>query len=197
MKLLLATKNHDKVLEIQDKFSDLKGLEILSMKDFDVFPDVVEDGMTFEENALKKAREVASLFKLPVLADDSGLVVDALGGEPGIYSARYAGEGVSNEFRNRYLLEKMKDVDRDKRSARFVCVIAMVIDGREYVEQGICKGSITFEMRGAKGFGYDPVFFISDLDKTMAELTLAEKNRISHRSKALDKARDVLSSYIF
>ncbi|MBP7584500.1 MAG: XTP/dITP diphosphatase [Spirochaetes bacterium] len=195
MKLLVATRNSNKVREIRDKFRGLAGLELVSLDDIAPLPDVVEDGATFEENALKKARETARLSGLPSMADDSGLEVDALGGEPGVYSARYAGEGATDADRNSLLLEKMKEVPEGKRSARFVCVIAIAFPGgSELVARGICEGEIARMPRGAHGFGYDPVFHLPEKGKTMAEIPLEEKNRISHRALALEQARRLLEA---
>jgi XTP/dITP diphosphohydrolase len=195
MKLRAATKNANKLKEIRDKISNIPGLEIISPARDEDLPDVLEDGATFEENALKKAREVCRVTGTAALADDSGLEVDALGGEPGVYSARYAGENVTDPDRNSFLLEKMKDVPDDARNARFVCVIAVVFpDGREYAVRGTCEGSITREVRGGGGFGYDPVFLLPERGVTMAEIPLSEKNRISHRARALEKAAELLAS---
>lgn len=188
MNLLLATKNKNKIKEIKDKFSYIKELKILSLEDFESFPDVIEDGRTFEENALKKAKELSLFAGMAVLADDSGLEIDALNGEPGVNSARYAGEGASDDDRNRLVLEKMKDVPAGKRSARFVCVIAIIVHGKEYLSRGICEGVIASEIKGSNGFGYDPIFYVGNSGRTMAEYTIKEKNKISHRAKALDMA---------
>lgn len=197
MKLLVATRNRNKVREIRDKFAGLSGIELLSLDDIAPLPDIEEDGSTFEENALKKARETARLAGIPAMADDSGLEVDALGGEPGVLSARYAGDGATDLDRNRLVLEKMKDVPNGKRAARFVCVIAIAFPGgNERVTRGTCDGEIAREPRGDHGFGYDPIFFLPDRGVTMAEIPLREKNVISHRARALDSARDVLAELI-
>ncbi len=194
MELVIATKNSHKVREIKDKFSCIENLEIRSLDDFDNVPDVLEDGKTFEQNSLKKAREISRCTGLPCLADDSGLVVDALKGEPGVYSARYAGENATDGERNSLVLEKMKDIPDDKRAARFICAIAIVMpDGREFLTEGRCEGTIAREPGGDQGFGYDPIFYLPDLGKTMAELPLSEKNRISHRALALEKAKAILA----
>ena len=195
MKLLVATRNTNKVREIRDKFRGLSGLELVSLDDIAPLRDIAEDGETFEANALKKARETARLSGLPSMADDSGLEVDALGGEPGVYSARYAGEGATDADRNSLLLEKMKEVPEGKRSARFVCVIAIAFPGgNELVARGTCEGEIARKPRGAHGFGYDPVFHLPEKGKTMAEIPLEEKNRISHRALALEQARRLLEA---
>ena len=197
MKLLVATRNRNKVTEIRDKFTGLSGIELLSLDDIAPIPDVEEDGATFEENALKKARETSRLAGIPAMADDSGLEVDALGGEPGVYSARYGGGGATDRDRNLLVLEKMKDVADGKRSARFVCVIAVVFPGgEEMLARGTCEGVIAREMRGDHGFGYDPVFYLPDRGATMAEIPLREKNIISHRARALEKAAEILASLI-
>jgi XTP/dITP diphosphohydrolase len=156
---------------------------------------VIEDGLTFAENALKKARSAAAHTGCAALADDSGLVIDALNGEPGIQSARYAGDDADDDERNRLVLDKMRCVPDGKRSARFVCAIAIVLsDGTEYLAEGVCEGTIIREMRGNYGFGYDPIFFLPECGRTMAEIPLKEKNRISHRARALESARKILLS---
>ena len=193
MKLVIATKNINKIKEIKEKFSDFADLEIGSLSDFDNLPEVIEDGQTFEENALKKAREYSLFTGMPVLSDDSGLVIDALSGEPGVRSARYSGEQASDEENNNLVLKKLKDVPDEKRTARFVCVIAIIIPGNsEYLTRGTCDGRILRSKTGSNGFGYDPVFFVPELGKAMAELTILEKNKISHRAFALDKAKVLL-----
>jgi XTP/dITP diphosphohydrolase len=199
MKILIATRNKNKIKEIADKFSKILGVTVLSPTDIEqeygVLPDVIEDGTTFAENALKKARELAKITGFSTMADDSGLVVDALGGEPGVYSARYAGEGATDAQRNAFLLEKMKDIPPEKRQASFVCSIALVFpDKNEYLVEGICEGYIALEPKGAHGFGYDPIFFLPEYNKTMAELPLDIKNTLSHRAKALEKAAEILKS---
>jgi XTP/dITP diphosphohydrolase len=168
-------------------------LRILALDDFSNVPEVEEDGKSFTENALKKARYYSSYFGKLTLADDSGLEVDILKGLPGIYSARYAGEGGSHEENNRKLLRAMEGIPISKRGARFRCVIALVSpDGREAVTEGSCKGRIGFKEVGRKGFGYDPLFILPQFGKTMAQLSTEEKNRISHRGKALRKLRKIL-----
>jgi XTP/dITP diphosphohydrolase len=197
MKLVLATKNKNKVREITDKFSGIKCMEILSLLDFESPPDILEDGKTFRENALKKARGICRFTSLPSLADDSGLVIDALGGDPGVYSARYGGENLTDLDRNNLVLSKMKGVPDVNRTARFVCVIAAAFpDGTELISEGSCEGVIADWMRGDNGFGYDPVFYLPERGKTMAELPLSEKNMISHRAAALESARTRLEQII-
>lgn len=186
-RILIATKNQGKVKEIRDL---VRGLPVafLSMADVADLPDVVEDGKTFEENALKKARLVAQATGLVSLADDSGLCVDALDGRPGVYSARYAGAGASDEVRWSGILEEMRDISDDRRSARFVCVVAMVApDGEETLFRGVCEGRITRAPRGSSGFGYDPIFYFEEAGLTFAEMDGEEKNRVSHRGRALRK----------
>lgn len=192
MKIVIATKNLDKIKEIREKFKPLSGIEVVLLSDFKDPPHIIEDGSTYRENALKKARAIAAFTKLPALADDSGLEIDALNGEPGVYSARYAGENKSDEERNLLILEKMRTIPDKSRAARFRCVIAIALPGKHYTLEGICEGCIAHEMRGDSGFGYDPIFYLPELGKTMAELALSEKNKISHRARALDKARDLL-----
>ncbi|MBN2401116.1 MAG: XTP/dITP diphosphatase [Spirochaetes bacterium] len=197
MKLVIATKNNNKVKEIREKFSDFMDLEIVSLLDFNNLPEVVEDGLTFEENALKKAREYCAFTGLTVLSDDSGIEIDALSGQPGVRSARYAGENASDDENNELVLAKLKKVPDEKRTARFICVIAVVQPVNiEYLTRGICEGRIIRDKSGTNGFGYDPIFFIPHLGKTMAELTLTEKNKISHRALALDKAEEILKKIL-
>jgi XTP/dITP diphosphohydrolase len=169
------------------------GLFIYSLSDFSDVPDVEEDGKSFVENALKKARFYSKYFEKLILADDSGLEVNCLKGLPGIYSARYAGERASNRDNNQKLLRAMEGVPTSKRSAQFRCALVLVSpDGREVVLEGSCSGKIGFKEVGKKGFGYDPLFLLSRMEKTMAQLSLEEKNRISHRGKALRKLRKII-----
>lgn len=191
-KLLLATGNKAKVREYR---SLLQGLpfELVSMAELGINTRVDEVGESLEENARLKAITIAGESQLLTLADDSGLEVDVLGGEPGRLSARYAGEGASDRDRVKYLLSRLKDVPRGKRSACFRCVIAIAIpDGEVELCSGDCHGVITLEPRGEEGFGYDPIFYLPGLDKTMAELTLEEKNRVSHRGRAAREAIKLL-----
>ena len=189
MKLLIATKNANKVREIRVKLGRVPMIEILSFADVGELPDIVEDGGTFAENAAIKALAVASATGMMALADDSGLVVDALDGAPGIYSARFGGSGLSDRERCLLLLEKMTAIPEGSRSARFVCAIAIARPGTVvHTTEGVCEGSIIREMRGSMGFGYDPVFLVEGTGRTMAELSLDEKNRISHRARALEAA---------
>lgn len=190
--LLVATNNRGKLREYAEL---LKGLpfELTTLSEQGITQEVEETGSSLEQNAVSKATTYASLSGLTTLADDSGLEVDALGGEPGPLSRRYAGENVSDKERNDYLLAKLKDVPREKRTARFRAVIAIATpEGRLSIGEGVCEGIIAFGSKGEGGFGYDPIFYLPELDKHMAELSLEEKNRISHRAKAVEKARRIL-----
>ena len=185
-RLIFATGNKDKMREIREIMSGLD-YEILSMKEAGIDVDIVEDGTTFQENALIKARAIHALCHELVLADDSGLMVDALNGAPGVYSARY-GHKSSDGERTEFLLENMKDVPDEKRTAKFVCVITCLWpDGRKIVARGECPGVITREVHGENGFGYDPVFYLPELGMTYAELPSEQKNAISHRARALQE----------
>ena len=169
------------------------GVRVRSLGEFDGAPEVVEDGATYEENALKKARSAAAFTGKPSLADDTGLEVEALDGRPGIHAARFAGEQCSFQDNITKLLTLLKGVPRERRGARFVCVLAFVApDGREEFVRGELEGRITEEPAGIGGFGYDPVFFSPETGKTLAELSPEEKNRISHRRRAVDMARVLL-----
>jgi XTP/dITP diphosphohydrolase len=193
MKLLIASRNQNKIKEIMDFFYDLN-IEILSLNDYQFINEVKEDALTFKGNALKKARSRAIETGILTLADDSGLELDYLNGKPGIYSARFAGYGASDEDNNSKLLRDISNVPMEKRTARFKTVIALfdpVIE-REYIAEGICEGIILEKPRGNNGFGYDPLFLIPELNKTMAEMTLKEKNIISHRAKALKIMRAII-----
>lgn len=182
--IVLATANKGKMREFSGLLEGVFG-RILSLNDLESPPDVVEDGATFRENALKKARAISAYSGKPALADDSGLVVDALGGRPGVYSARYAGEGATDRDNIAKLLSELEEIE--DRNARFVCVLALVTpDGKEMTAEGTCKGVIITEPRGDGGFGYDPVFFLPELGKTMAEIPPGLKNRLSHRARAAE-----------
>jgi XTP/dITP diphosphohydrolase len=192
LKILLATNNKGKVSEYLSLLNYLP-LELVTPAGIGISTTVAETGGTYEENACSKALAFARLGQMPSLADDSGLEVAALHNEPGVRSARYAGDNVSDKARVRYLLQKLTGVPLDKRTARFVCVIAVAdLDGRVEICRGECSGVITLEPKGERGFGYDPVFFFPELNKTMAELTIDEKNRISHRGKAARKVDQAL-----
>lgn len=190
MKIILASNNKNKLREMKEILSPL-GYEVLSQSEAGVNLDVEENGATFEENALLKARAVHELCKEAVLADDSGLEVDALGGKPGVYSHRYAGENATDADRCEKLLSELKDVPDEKRTARFVCAIQYInADGEVKTVRGECEGRIGYEQRGENGFGYDPVFMTGE--KSFAELSAEEKNKISHRANALKKLRELL-----
>ncbi|MBE6876598.1 MAG: RdgB/HAM1 family non-canonical purine NTP pyrophosphatase [Ruminococcus sp.] len=189
MKIVIATNNQNKLREAREIFSPL-GIEILSQKDVSVSVNPEENGITFAENALIKARAVYELIHLPVIADDSGLCVDALDGAPGVYSARYAPEHLLCET----LLENMKDVPTEQRTAKFVTAVAFIDEnGREITLEGNCPGIIGFEKRGTNGFGYDPVFMYGE--KSFAELEPEQKNAVSHRGQAFRKLYDYLKNH--
>ena len=192
-KLLLATNNDAKVREYRRLLQALP-LELVTLAEQGITTVVGEVGESLEENARLKAVALAAEGHLVALADDSGLEVDVLGGEPGRLSARYAGEGASDKDRIDYLLARLKGVPWGKRTAQFQCVIAIATpDGRVEFCSGECQGIITLEPRGEEGFGYDPVFYLPELDKTMAELSLETKNRVSHRGRAARKVPPVLA----
>lgn len=196
MELLIASKNLGKVREIRKALKGLR-LRILSLNNFPDVPQIYEDGKTYRENALKKARFFSKYFKKLTLADDSGIEVDILGGFPGSRSARYAGKEASNQRNNQKLLKKLNGIPLSKRGATFRCVLALVSpDGKEKVIEGTCRGKIGFKENGRRGFGYDPIFYIPRYGKTMAQLTINEKNRISHRGKALRKLRMFLTEFL-
>ncbi len=197
MKLVLATNNRDKVREIRHLLDDLD-IDILTSKDFDDFPDIEETGATLEENAVLKAEGIFRATGLPALADDSGIEVDHLGGGPGVYSSRYAGPGCTYDDNNRKLLKEMQGAPWEQRTARFRCVIAVCFgEGDTEIVEGKAEGYITEEKSTAShGFGYDPVFYYPPYEKTFAELTLEEKNRISHRGLALRAARAILGEHL-
>lgn len=190
--MIFATGNENKMKEIREILGALP-LEILSMKEAGVSADIVEDGKTFEENALIKARAICKLAGEMVLADDSGLEIDYLNKEPGIYSARYMGEDTSYHIKNKSLIDRLEGVPDEKRTARFVCAIAAVFpDGKELVVRGTVEGIIGYEEKGENGFGYDPIFYLPERGCTTAELPPEEKNSISHRGNALRLMKDLL-----
>lgn len=197
-KIIFATGNEGKMKEIREILDGLTFLgekvQILSMKEAGIDIDIIEDGTTFEENAMIKARAVAEAAKEAiVLADDSGLVIDYLNGEPGIYSARYLGKDTSYRVKNANLVQRLEGVPDEKRSARFVCAIAAVLpDGRELSTRGTIEGRIGYEEKGLNGFGFDPIFYVPEIGKYTAELSDEDKNRISHRGKALRAMREEL-----
>jgi XTP/dITP diphosphohydrolase len=192
MELVLATGNRDKQQEMKALLQDL-GLTIRTLDEFPAAPVVVEDGETCQANAGKKAREIAQFTGALTLADDTGLEVDALGGRPGVFAARYAGAHATYADNCRKLLDELTGVPADQRGARFLTVVAIAdpVSSVEFVE-GVLRGRIADHCSGGHGFGYDPVFLVPELEKTLAELTLDQKNRISHRGQALAKAKDVL-----
>ena len=199
MKLLFATRNQGKLRELRQLMGYVHDLDVLSMEDLPGAPDVVEDRDTFAGNAEKKAVETMAFANLPSLADDSGLEVDALDGAPGVYSARYAGEGATDEDRLRLLLKNLEGVPYGMRTARFRCVLAFTEPskpGKVELCHGSCEGFILEEPRGSNGFGYDPVFFSPDLGKTFAEAEAEAKNRISHRGQAMLKMAHYLRNWI-
>lgn len=191
--LLLATSNQGKVREYRELLKSVP-FDLISLSERGIENSASEDYATYQENALHKAVYYASIAGLMTLADDSGLEVDALNGEPGVLSARYAGEQAGDAERVRFLLNKIKDIPRERRTARFKCVIAIALpQGKTDLFFGQCEGIISFEPKGKNGFGYDPVFYFPELDKTMAELEPAVKNRVSHRAIATQKAAVMLN----
>ncbi|MGC8867200.1 MAG: RdgB/HAM1 family non-canonical purine NTP pyrophosphatase [Elusimicrobiales bacterium] len=189
-KIVFATKNNDKFREIKKFFSDIKDIEWLSFLDFSDFPNVVEDQPTIEANSRKKAVEISRFYGIAALADDTGLFVDFLDGKPGVFSARWAGEGSRYIDNNLKLLDKLKGVDFEKRTASFKCAVSFALpDGECITEVGEIRGYILNEMRGDGGFGYDPLFWVKEKNKTFAQMSIDEKNSISHRAKALLKIK--------
>lgn len=194
-RIIFATGNANKMVEIRHILSDLP-VEVLSMKEAGIFVDVVEDGKTFEENAVIKARAIMEQCGEVVLADDSGLEVDYLNKEPGIYSARYMGEKTSYRVKNANLIERLEGVEDERRTARFVCAIAAAFpNGNVETTVGTIEGRIGYEEKGANGFGYDPIFYVPEYGCTTAELSEEEKNAISHRGKALTYMKPALRAY--
>ena len=193
-KIVFATGNKDKMREIREIMADCE-VEIFSMKEAGIDVDIVENGTTFEENSLIKAKAIAEHTDAIVLADDSGLEIDALNKEPGIYSARYMGEDTSYTVKNRNLIERLEGVPKEQRTARFVCAIAAVLPGgKELVTRQTMEGYIGYEPEGENGFGYDPIFFLEEYGCSSAALSREQKNAISHRGKALRAMRDMLLS---
>lgn len=187
--IIAATNNSGKLKEIREILSEYK---ILSLEDLDLNINVIEDGKTFKENALKKAREVFKITNIPAIADDSGLCIDVLGGFPGINTARFLGENASDLDRNNYILEKMKEKKENERIAEVICDIAYVDSKDEYIVEGVIKGRIACEKRGNNGFGFDPIFELEN-GKTLAELENFEKNNVSSRKIALEKLKNNLN----
>ena len=191
-KIIFATGNAGKMREIRSILADL-GMEILSMKEAGITIEIEENGKTYEENALIKARAVAARTREIVLADDSGLEIDWLNKEPGVYSARYLGEDTPYSVKNANLISRLEGVPDEKRTARFVCAIAAVLpDGRELTTRAAIEGRIDYSEKGEGGFGYDPIFYVPEFGKTTAELTAEEKNQVSHRGKALQLMKEEL-----
>ncbi len=192
MKLVLATNNPHKIEEIKSILSDLE-VEILTPKDFDKFPELKEEGSTLEENAISKAMVTCQFTGLPSLADDTGLEVEALDGAPGVRSARFAGETATYDENNRKLLSLLEGLPKQKRNAVFRCVIAIAFAEQDVqTVEGRAEGTIVEKPRGRAGFGYDPLFYFPPLGRTFAELSPHEKNRVSHRAKALARAKELL-----
>ncbi|MDA3838513.1 MAG: RdgB/HAM1 family non-canonical purine NTP pyrophosphatase [Candidatus Delongbacteria bacterium] len=191
MKILLATHNKNKIIEIKNAFQELD-IEILSLDDFPDLPDVIEDGDTLEHNSLKKAREIYEYSGITTLADDTGLEVEYLNGEPGVYSARWTGEGCSYEDNNRKMLKELNGVEFEKRSAVFRCVITLFGDNLQKSSEGVLKGKIIENFKGQKGFGYDPIFQPKGFSITLAEMSLDDKNKISHRGLAVKAMVEVI-----
>ena len=184
--ILFATGNEGKVKEVKMIMRDL-GMEVISLKEAGIIANVEENGVTFEENAILKAKEIAEHTNAIVLADDSGLEIDFLNKEPGIYSARYLGEDTSYAIKNKVILERMEGADDKARSARFVCAMAAVFpDGEVVVSRGVMEGMIGYEIQGENGFGYDPIFYLPEYHATSAQISPEIKNKISHRGKALE-----------
>ncbi len=196
MRLVLATHNKGKVRELRTLLADTDW-EILTLSEFPRAPIVTEDGVTFRDNAIKKAREISHALGEVTLADDSGLEVDYLNGAPGVHSARFAGYNGNDAANNEKLLRLLKGVPWEKRTARFRCVVALADpSGKVVTTEGVCEGLITNEPRGENGFGYDPLFFVPEYRKTFAELDGSIKNSISHRARALRKVKKLLQEFI-
>lgn len=201
-KLIIASNNEHKIIEIKEILKDFH-LDIKSLKECNIDVDIEENGTTFEENAIIKSEGIYNILKerneedFIVMSDDSGLEVDYLNGEPGVYSARYAGEHGNSRLNNEKLLKKLEGVKWDERTAKFKSAIALINqDGKKLVVEGECKGIITEEYGGDNGFGYDPIFYIPESKETFAQMSIDKKNLISHRGKALEKVKDVISKLI-
>ena len=191
-KIIFATGNQDKMKEIREILADMD-VEVVSMKEAGIHADIVEDGSTFEENAIIKAKTICEMTGEITLADDSGLEIDYLNKEPGIYSARYMGEDTSYRIKNANLIERLNGVPDEKRTARFVCAVAAAFpDGSVKTVRGTMEGLIGYEEKGENGFGYDPIFYLPEYGCTSAELSMEEKNKISHRGKALRAIKEEL-----
>ncbi|MBC9783013.1 XTP/dITP diphosphatase [Heliobacterium chlorum] len=199
--IILATHNMGKVREFEAMTGDQSSsfpIQWLTLRDFPHITELIENGETFRDNAMMKAEQVARATGIPAMADDSGLVVDALNGAPGVYSARYAGESKDSQRNNEKLLLELANVPPEKRTARFVCVLALALpDGQKFFSEGVCQGVITAEPKGEGGFGYDPLFYLPAYDKTFAELPAEIKNKISHRASAMEKMFFLLRVLLF
>lgn len=196
MKVVFATKNKDKLKEVREILAP--DFEVISMTEAGVDIDVEEDGTTFEENAIKKAETVMKLCGEITIADDSGLEVDFLNGEPGVYSSRYMGEDTPYTIKNQAIIDRLKDARGSQRSARYTCAVAVALPGKyTLIVQESCEGEIAKEPKGDNGFGYDPIFYVQRYRKTMAELTMEQKNKISHRGKAFRAVAERLRSIDF
>lgn len=192
-KIVLATKNQDKILEIRDLLSSLN-IGVLTLNEFPDAPNVVEDGKTLEENAVKKAQIIGDFTRLPAVADDTGLEVDYLNGKPGVLSSRYSGENATYSENVEKLLRDLQGVPWEQRHATFRCVVALYNKGESGIVTGFCKGVISEFPRGKGGFGYDPVFYVPEYDRTFAEMGLKLKNKISHRGKAFLALKKLIES---
>ncbi|WML54237.1 XTP/dITP diphosphatase [Neobacillus sp. PS3-12] len=194
--VIIATKNRGKAREFEDIFRS-RGYEIRTLLDYPDIEDIDETGNTFEENAILKAEAVSATLNKLVISDDSGLVIDALDGRPGIFSARYAGEQKNDEANIDKVLEEMSEIPQSERTARFYCALALAAPGQKTLTvSGTCEGKILGERRGTNGFGYDPIFFVSEKGLSMAELSSAIKNQISHRANAIHKLDKILDSFL-
>lgn len=191
-RLVFATGNKDKLKEIREILRGLE-IEVISMKEAGIEEEIEENGTSFKENSLIKSKFICDKIKLPALADDSGLEIDFLGGEPGIYSARYLGRDTDYHTKNSIIIDKLKAAKTEERGARFVCAISLVLpDGREFVTEGVMEGEIAHEIKGENGFGYDPIFYLPEYGMSSAELSSEEKNKISHRGKALRNMVEII-----
>lgn len=190
--IIFATENAGKIREVEAMFEGL-GVSVKTMKEAGIRANIIEDGSTFMENAVKKAKTIAGYTKEIVLADDSGLVIDYLNGEPGIYSARYLGEDTPYEIKNAEILSRMEGVEEDKRGARFVCAMAAVMpDGEVIQTEGVMEGIIGYASAGENGFGYDPIFYLPEFGMSSAQISPEQKNAVSHRGKALREMQKLL-----